>query len=71
MQSLLTERFHLVVHREIKETSTYALVVGKSGPKFQKSVGEGRPMMTGKGTLVAKWTTMKMLADFLSGPMRV
>jgi uncharacterized protein (TIGR03435 family) len=71
MQSLLAERFHLVVHRENKETSVYALVVAKSGPKFQKSVGEGRPMMLGKGTLVAQFATMKMLADFLSGPMRV
>jgi uncharacterized protein (TIGR03435 family) len=71
MQSLLAERFHLVVHRENKETSVYALVIAKSGPKFQKSVGEGRPMMMGKGTLVAQFATMKMLADFLSGPMRV
>jgi uncharacterized protein (TIGR03435 family) len=71
MQSLLAERFHLAVHRENKEMSVYALVVGKSGPKFQKSAGEGRPMMAGKGTLVAQWATMKMLADFLSGPMQV
>jgi len=71
LQSLLAERFHLTLHRESKEMSVYALVVAKNGPKFRKSVVEGRPMLMGKGTLVAQWASMKMLADFLSGPMRV
>ena len=70
LQSLLTDRFHLTLHRETREVTAYALVVGKGGPKFQHSQGEGRPSMNGKGTLVAQFASMKMLADFLSGPMK-
>ncbi|HVY91326.1 MAG TPA: TIGR03435 family protein [Bryobacteraceae bacterium] len=69
LQSLLAERFRLKSHRETRDITSYALLVGKDGPKFQHSVGEGRPSMNGKGTLVAQFATMKMLADFLSGPM--
>jgi uncharacterized protein (TIGR03435 family) len=34
LQTLLTERFKLAVHRDSKELSIYALVVDKNGPKF-------------------------------------
>lgn len=37
MQSLLAERCKMTVHREMRDKSVYALVVGKNGPKFQKS----------------------------------
>jgi uncharacterized protein (TIGR03435 family) len=37
LQALLAERFKLQVRVETKEMSVYALVVGKSGPKLQKS----------------------------------
>ena len=70
LQSLLTERFHLKLHREQRDLSVYALIVGKSGPKFSKSQGEGRTSLMGKGTLVAQFAPMKALADFLSGPMQ-
>jgi len=33
LQSLLADRFKLTLHRETKEHSVYALVVGKGGPK--------------------------------------
>jgi len=69
LQGLLGERFHLQSHRETRDITSYALLQGKSGPKFQHSVGEGRPSMNGKGTLVAQFANMKMMADFLSGPM--
>ena len=70
LQSLLTDRFHLKLHREERDLSIYALVIGKGGPKFTKSVGEGHTSLMGKGTLVARYAPMKALATFLSGPMQ-
>lgn len=37
LQTLLAQRFKLVIRRETKEMPVYALVVGKSGPKFPKA----------------------------------
>jgi uncharacterized protein (TIGR03435 family) len=37
LQSLLVDRFKLVVHREKKEQPVYTIVVGKNGPKLQKA----------------------------------
>jgi uncharacterized protein (TIGR03435 family) len=37
LQTLLAGRFGMTVHRETKEQSVYALVVGKDGPKLKKS----------------------------------
>ncbi len=37
MQSLLADRFRLVVHREMKEEQVFDLVVAKSGPKLKKA----------------------------------
>jgi uncharacterized protein (TIGR03435 family) len=34
LRNLLTDRFKLAVHREIRNRTHYALVVGKDGPKF-------------------------------------
>jgi len=35
LQNLLADRFHLVVHHETRQRSSYDLVVAKNGPKFQ------------------------------------
>jgi uncharacterized protein (TIGR03435 family) len=35
LQTLLTDRFKLTLHRETKEHAIYALVAGKSGPKLK------------------------------------
>ncbi|HWE48860.1 MAG TPA: TIGR03435 family protein [Bryobacteraceae bacterium] len=37
LQSLLAERFHLVVHREIKELPFYAMLIGRNGAKLKSS----------------------------------
>lgn len=37
LQLLLEERFHLVIHRELKEQPVYALIVGKGGPKLRET----------------------------------
>jgi uncharacterized protein (TIGR03435 family) len=37
LQTLLAERFQIVVRRETKEQPVYAAVVGKNGPKLEKS----------------------------------
>jgi len=71
MQNLLAERFGLKTHRESKELPVFALVVGKNGPKFKPSEGEGKSTMNGVHMLMsAKWTTMAQLADLLYQPLR-
>ena len=44
MQTLLADRFQLRIHREMKDTPVYALVVGKNGPKLSASVPDGESM---------------------------
>ena len=41
LQELLAERFHLAVHRELKEEPVFALVLGKGAPKLHDSSKEG------------------------------
>jgi bla regulator protein BlaR1 len=53
LQTLLTDRFHLAVHRDEKELPMYRLVVSKNGSKLRESVVSGAPqsrMSTGQIT---------------------
>lgn len=43
LQSLLAERFKLTVHRESKDHSAYALLLGRGGLKFKESAPETNP----------------------------
>jgi uncharacterized protein (TIGR03435 family) len=42
LRTLLGQRFKLVVRREVREMSTYAMVVGKGGPRLLE-IKEGEP----------------------------
>jgi bla regulator protein BlaR1 len=69
LQALLADRFKLTFHQDSKEMPIYALVVGKGGPKLQKSEAAGnqqRMMRFGNGQLNANGVPAQFLADTLS-----
>lgn len=79
LRALLEERFKLSLRKESKEMPIYALVVGKNGPKFQKSEipmpdpnappepGRKGPMMRmGRGQLSGQGTEIEFLVTALS-----
>ena len=41
LQKLLSNRFKMSLHRDMKQMQAYELVVGKNGPKMKESVPEG------------------------------
>ena len=47
LQSLLEDRFQLRLHREVKDSAIYALVVGKGGPKIKLSADQASPTVNG------------------------
>ena len=68
LQSLLAERFQLVIRPETKEVPGYALVVAKNGPKFQKASEPNQPSIVKvrRGLLVAPRGDMEIVANLLS-----
>jgi uncharacterized protein (TIGR03435 family) len=69
LQSLLTDRFKLVVHRETRSISAYVLETGKNGPKLEKSEGGGGSTSNSRGRIEAKNSNMDHFAEVLSRQM--
>jgi uncharacterized protein (TIGR03435 family) len=74
MQTLLADRFKLVLHRATKDLPVFALVVGKNGPKFHESpAGDVKSSMRPSGgSLEFRNFTMTEFAEQLSArPLKV
>jgi uncharacterized protein (TIGR03435 family) len=68
VQALLSDRFHLELHREKREVSGYALILAKNGPKLALSApdAKGPNITTGAGQIRAGKVKMDGLARVLS-----
>lgn len=81
LQALLSDRFGLTVHREIKEIPVFALVIAKNGPKMQEAKpgdtypngikgpdgrGSAGMMEGGRGKLTGQGLPIKTLVYLLS-----
>jgi uncharacterized protein (TIGR03435 family) len=69
LQTLLADRFKVVVHRQTKELQAYLLLIGKNGPKFQESKSDGESQIDAqkdKMSIVVQRTPISQLTDMLS-----
>jgi uncharacterized protein (TIGR03435 family) len=68
MQTLLADRFKLVVHRETKQMSVYNLVEAKGGIKCKSDEGDGEASLApGRGGLATiQRANISLIADLLS-----
>jgi uncharacterized protein (TIGR03435 family) len=69
---MLVDRFKLKFHREMKEFPTYSLVVGKTGPKFYRSLAGRAPNLSvssnnGRASMTGQNMPMFALAQNLAG----
>ena len=70
LQTLLADRFKLVVHRDTQQVQTYTLVVGKNGSKLQDAKGGRSNYINWTGPGHATFTensTLAGLTNVLSG----
>jgi len=70
MQSLLVERFRLSIHRENREQSVYALVVGKGGLRITESAPEEAPGV-GSGLNIRISNSGVAISSASTGSMRM
>jgi uncharacterized protein (TIGR03435 family) len=73
LEALLTERFHLTMHYQIKQGTVFSLVATKSGPKLKEHVGEGTSAISlssvsSTAVINGSKATMARLAEYLTGP---
>lgn len=72
LQTLLSDRFQLTLHRQPKDLPALVLTVGKNGHKLQAVEVEGSPsFQTGKLSLTGKGATLSQLTAFLSRELRI
>ena len=73
LQTLLSDRFQLVVHRETRELPIFELLVAKGGPKIRPADREPSPaddfIQTFPGRMKAMMVSMSGLALTLSGTL--
>ena len=72
LQTLLLERFHLKLHRAVRELPVYDLVAGRNGPKLREVDGSANPpAYTGQGPRMASSidTLARMLSMRLDRPL--
>jgi uncharacterized protein (TIGR03435 family) len=70
LQTLLTERFKVAVHRETKTMAGYALILTKTGPKLEPADDpKSTSTTTGRGTMRATAVSMSSFADMLGRQM--
>src|SRR5579883_151928 len=69
LQSLLADRFHLVLHRETRPLQAYVIEVAKGGPKLEKAKTQESTTESGRGVLKVRGTTMDRFAQVLARQM--
>jgi len=70
LQNLLAERFQLRLHRETREQPVYALLVGKSGIRFERTQGDFRGVHIARNQISGERATIEMLAGALANQLR-
>jgi uncharacterized protein (TIGR03435 family) len=69
LQTLLTERFKLSVHRETRTVPALVLEVAKNGSKLEKAEPGSATTRNGQGLIEARVITMSRFAEVLSRQM--
>jgi uncharacterized protein (TIGR03435 family) len=75
LQALLTERFHMTIHRDTKDLPVYALVIAKNGLKLKLNTEEKpeRVMLSVKSglfTMMGEGVTASKFAEVLFGQVK-
>jgi uncharacterized protein (TIGR03435 family) len=67
LQNLLAERFQLIFHHQLKEMTTYRLMIGKNGPKLTRSAVAGSIPDDAAGSLLPHKTDKDGFPDLPPG----
>jgi uncharacterized protein (TIGR03435 family) len=69
--TLLTDRFKLTLHRDIRPLASLTLVVARGGPKLRLSHEDAPGILRpSSGVMVAQHATMSEFINTLAGPLR-